>query len=236
MAEDRVFTSKDGEGNEVSVKFNSLNQVVLSRGDFIYREYFSKALRAGVMTNAEALKILRDREIWGESQEKEIVDFQVKLYELEASLKDQKKRDASSLSLYDEIKRVRKDLQQASSVRSNVLDNTAESMAAEMRTQFFASECSVYNNTGKRVFSSLKDFLSRLDEDVATDSYKQALITNYEKALGITLPEDLSSTALPEDEWLNDIRASEEAKAEKSTKKPAKKRRTRKKKTTTATK
>ena len=59
MAEERVFTSKDKDDNEVEVKFGSLNQVVLSRGDFIYREYFSKAMRAGVMTNAEALKILK---------------------------------------------------------------------------------------------------------------------------------------------------------------------------------
>ena len=232
MAEDRVFTSKDKDENEVEVKFNDLNQVVLSRGDFIYREYFSKAIRSGVMTNAEALKILKDREIWGDAQEKEIVDLQVKLFELENKLKEQKKRDATSLTLYDEIKEVRKNLQQTNNVRSNVLDNTAESMAAEMRTQFFASECSVYNNTGRKVFSDLKDFLARLDEAVATDCYRQALIINYEKALGITLPKDLSETSLPEDEWLNGVRASEEAKAEKPTKKPAKKRRTKKKKAT----
>jgi hypothetical protein len=229
MAEDRVFTSKDKDGEEVEIKFNDLNQVVLSRGDFIYREYFSKAIRSGVMTNAEALKILKDREIWGESQEKEVVDLQVKLFELENKLKEQKKRDATSLTLYDEIKQVRKDLQQANNVRSNVLDNTAESMAAEMRTQFFASECSVYNNTGKRVFGDLKDFLARLDEQVATDCYRQALIINYEKALGITLPKDLSETSLPEDEWLNGVRASEEAEVVKP-KKVAKKRKPRKKK------
>lgn len=232
MAEERVFTSKDKDGNEVEVKFNNLNQVVLSKGDFIYREYFSKAIRAGVMTNAEALKILKDRDIWGETQEKEVVNLQVKLYELEGELKKQDKRDATSLFMYDEIKKVRRDMQQASSVRSNVLDNTAESMAAEMRTQFFASECSVYNNTGQRVFSDLKDFLKRLDENIATDSYRQALIINYEKALGITLPKDLSEASLPEDEWLDGVRASEEEKAEKPKKKVAKKRKPRKKKAT----
>jgi len=155
----------------------------------------------------------------------------------ENELKKQDKRDATSLSIYDQIKEVRRDMQRASNVRSNVLDNTAESMAAEMRTQFFASECSVYNNTGQRVFSDLKDFLSRLDENIATDSYRQALIINYEKALGIVLPNDLSETLLPEDEWLDDIRASEEKKAEKAEKaekpkKVTKKRKPRKKKAT----
>lgn len=234
MGKDRVFTSKDKDDEELEIKFNNLNQVVLSRGDFIYREYFSKAIRSGVMTNAEALKILKDREIWGELQEKEVVDLQVKLFDLENKLKEYNKRDATSLTLYDQIKEVRRDLQQTNNVRSNVLDNTAESMAAEMRTQFFASECSVYNNTGKRVFSDLKDFLARLDEQVATDCYRQALIINYEKALGITLPKDLSEASLPEDEWLKDVRTSEEAKAKakKPAKKATKKRRTRKKKAT----
>ncbi len=174
---------------------------------------------------------MKDRDVWGEEQEKEVVQLQVKLFELENKLKEQTKRDATSLGLYDDIKRVRRDLQEANNVRTNVLDNTSESMAAEMRTQFFASECAVYNNTGQKVFSNLKDFLARLDEQITTDSYRQALITNYEKALGITLPKDLSETSLPEDEWLNDLRASEEE-AEKPAKKPAKKRRTRKKKAT----
>ena len=228
VLQDRLRTTY----KELEIKFNNLNQVVLSRGDFIYREYFSKAIRSGVMTNAEALKILKDREIWGAPQEKEVVDLQIKLFDLENRLKECNKRDATSLTLYDEIKEVRRDLQQINNVRSNVLDNTAESMDAEMRTQFFASECSVYNNTGKRVFSDLKDFLARLDEQAATDCYRQALIINYEKALGITLPKDLSETSLPEDEWLKDVRASEEAKAEKPVKKATKKRRTRKKKAT----
>lgn len=219
MAEDRVFKSKDKEGNEVEIKFNGLNQIILSRGDFIYREYFSKAMRAGVMTNAEALKILRDREIWGEEQETEVVNLQVKLIELENELNKQDKKDATSLAVYNDIKEVRRDLESTSDIKSNVLNNTAESMAAEMRTQFFASECVVYNNTGERVFKDLKDFLARLDDNVTTDCYRQALIMNYERALGITLPDNLSATVLPEDEWLQGFDKEKEKPAKKVTKK-----------------
>lgn len=226
MAEDKIFKSEDKDGNEVEIKFNGLNQVILSRGDFIYREYFSKAMRAGVMTNAEALKILRDREVWGEEQEKEVVTLQVKLIEFENKLEEQDKKDASSLSIYNEIKQVRRDLESANDVRGNVLNNTAESMAAEMRTQFFASECVVYNTTGEKVFNNLKDFLARLDEKITTDCYKQALIMNYERALGISLPDNLAATVLPEDEWLQEVE-----KKKKPEKKAVKKRKPRKKKT-----
>lgn len=242
MAEARTYKSKDVNGNDVELRFIELNQVVLTRGDFIYREYFSKALRSGVITNAEALKILRDREIWTEADEKRLVDLQVELYNLESKLKEFEKRDVESMGVYDEIKRVRRQTSELSSVRSNVMDNTAESMASEMRTQFFASECAVYNTSGKKVFSSLQDFLDRLDEPLATASYRQALIMNYEKALGITLPSDPQDSRLPEDDWIITLKDKEIAEEEQSTKKPtkkpakkpAKKRRTKKK--TTATK
>ncbi len=236
MAEARIYSSKDKDEVEVELRFSELNQVVLSRGDFIYREYFSKALRAGVMTNAEAIKILKDREIWGDEQESHVVDIQIKLIGLEGEIKGCKKKDAVSLTLFDKIKRLRRELTETNNIRSNVLDNTSESMASEMRTQFFAAECAVYNTTGQKVFKDLKDFLARLDENIATDSYRQALIINYEKALGITLPDNLEESSLVEDKWLNDIKAVEEEAAKpKPKKKVTKKRKSRKKKTPVST-
>lgn len=228
--EARIYKSKDKDGNEVELAFKKPNQVVLTRGDFVYREYFSKAIRSGVMTNAEALKILKDRDVWTEEQDKESVELQLKLIEAEERLKTYTKRDSESLTTYDEIKKLRREINQLNRIRSNVLDNTAESMATEMRTQFFASECSVYNSSGAKVFADLQDFLGRLDEPLATDSYRQALISNYEITMGIDLSDadEKAAKPLPEDEWLNKLREEDE-KAAKPKKKTKRKRTTRKK-------
>ncbi len=230
MTEVRTYKSKNKEGNEVELGFNNLTQVVLTRGDFVYREYFSKAIRAGVMTSAEANKILKDRDIWTEVQDDEVIELQLKLSKMEDSLSKLKKRDAQSITLYGDIKKQRQEIGELNSIRTSVTENTAESVAAEMRTQFFASECAVYNNTGEKVFKDLKDFLARLDESIATDSYRQALIFNYERALGITLPSDLDDTLFPEDEWAKKIDDDAEA-AEKKAVTVTKKTKTRKRKT-----
>jgi hypothetical protein len=200
--ETRVFKSKDKAGNEVTLRFTRPSQTLISKGDFIYREYFSKSVRTGIMTNAEANKLLKERGLWGEEQEATLIGLRVKLNQLEGDLFGQNKE--SGIATYKEIKKLRDDLEELSAIKSSVADNTAESVAAEMRTQFFASECVVYNDSGKRVFKDLTDFLTRMDEPLALDSYRQALISNFEHLLGIKMPTEVDST-LPEDRWLNEM-------------------------------
>lgn len=229
MAKDRTFKTKDGSGKDIELRIKALNQVTLSKGDMVFREYFSKAIRAGVMTNAEANKILRERGIWSEPQEEELLNLQIELNTKEDELKDKKSKD-DGLALYSAIKVLRDKIDALRSIRKSVSNNTAETMAAEMRTQFFASECSVYNDSGRKVFSNLDDFLSRLDEQLALDCYKEALLLNYERAMGITLPDNLDSK-LPEDEWLESFTAEEVVEQTKEPEVKTEVKRTRKKKT-----
>lgn len=222
--EARIFKSEDSDGKEVCLRFNRPTQVVLSKGDFVYREYFSKAIRAGVMTAAEANKILKDRGIWSDELEGELVAMRINLARLEEKLKPLSREEG--MPIFKEIKTLRRDIDELTEVRTSVTNNTAESVASEMRTQFYTSECVVYNDSGERVFRNLDDFLSRLDEKLTLDCYKQALISNYEQVLGIDVPLDFTAE-LSEDNWLED------KKRETEEEKPKTKRRGRKKKTTT---
>jgi hypothetical protein len=198
--EAKIFKTKTKDGKEVSLKYNKPSQSILAKGDFVYREYFSKAIRAGIMTAAEAAKLLKDREIWNESQDDLLVELKIKLLELEGKLPGMSREDGKAV--YEEIKKLRDEIDGLVAVRKNITDNTAEAVAADMRTQFYASECVVYNDSGKRVFKDLKDFLERLDEPLAVESYKQALIANYEQVLGIKMGDSLETPVLPEDKWL----------------------------------
>lgn len=214
------FMSKNADGDEVLLRFNRPNQVTLSKGDFVYRQYFSKAIRAGVMTNAEANKVLKEREIWGEEQERELIDINVQIADLEDRIKKAAKK--SGMSLYGQIKNLRNDADMIANMKTAVMDNTAEAMAAEMRTQFFAALCTVYDNSGEKVFKDLKDFLARLDEPIAIDGYRQALISNYEYILGINVPLNIESS-LPEDVWLKEQNEKKVKTVKKSRKKSTKK-------------
>ena len=201
------FESTDKEGNEVALSFKKPNQSVLSRGDFVYRAEFSKAIRAGIMTSAEATKLLSDRDIWNKDSEVAEADLRKEILELEQSLED-KQYDEASIQTFDKIKDLRIKLNELTQVYSSISDNTAESVASEIRTQFFASECSVYKASGKKVFKNHEDFKSRLDETITVDCYRHALISNWEEVLGIEI--NSLSDKLPEDEWMSKENPKEE--------------------------
>lgn len=220
--EARIFKSENSLGEEVVLRFERPSQKIVSRGDFIYRENFSKAIRAGFMTNAEALKLLQEREIWTEKEEKELAGIRLQVAVLEGKLESADKE--TGMDIFEKLKSIRYRLNTLNSVRSNILDNTAEQAASEMRTQFYASECVVHDSNGKKVFNDFDDFLGKLDEKIVVDCYRQALISNYEHMFGINVPESFESV-LPEDKWLASLDEKEEKPA------PQKKKRGRKKKT-----
>jgi len=208
MSDSKVFTSKDGDGKELQLRFVKPSQKVVSRGDFVYREHFGKSVRAGLMTNAEAEKLLKDRNIWGEAQEEEAVDLQTRINTLEdkiSELDSEKVNDG--MEIYRQLKTLRTDLDALGNIRRSIVDNTAEAVAAEMRTQFYASECVVYNSNGQKVFRNLEDLTSKLNEQLALDAYKTALIANYESVFGIDLSKiNENDSRDAEDKWFDSIK------------------------------
>lgn len=231
--EDRIFKSVDKDGKEVDLKFKRPNQMALSKGDFVYRKEFSNAVRAGIMTSAEANKLLKDRGIWDEEKEAQEVSLRKEVGALERKFKGETPpTEDEGLELREKLKKLRVELAELTAIYSSIVDSTAESVASEMRTQFFASECVVYKDSGKRVFKSLDEFRERMDERLVVDSYRQALISNWEQSLGIAITDE-ATKALPEDEWLATVEKEKVATSEPEEVKPARK--SRKKKEEVAT-
>jgi hypothetical protein len=79
--------------------------------------------------------------------------------------------------------------------------------------------------TGNKVFKDVDDFVSRLDEQVALDSYREAVISGLEESLDVELPSDLTSH-YPENKWLETRKVEKDEAPADSTpeeEKPAKK-------------
>lgn len=198
----RIFKSETNS-KEVVLCFKAPSQKILTKGDFVYRQAFSTAIRAGVLTTAEANKLLKERGIWDDSKEAQAAEIRADIRTLEDKLKDASLSNVDGRDICDKLRSLRDSLNDLTALYTSVSDNTAEQIAAEARTKFFASECVVYNDTGDRVFKSAEDFDERLDSRVATDSYREALIANYERVLGIEMPEGLAAE-LPENKWLTE--------------------------------
>ena len=96
MDRNRIFNSKDKDDKDIILKLNAPSQKILSKGDFIYRQHFSKSIVGGIMTNAQANKIVKENGIWTDEQEKESNKLGDKIRTVEAELK---KPSLSNLSL-----------------------------------------------------------------------------------------------------------------------------------------
>jgi len=235
----RVFKTVDKDENDLVLEFRRPTQAVIAKGELISRAKFSEAFRAGVVMNAEVAKLLRDRGLWGDEQEKLSLEYRKKIRELEESLKDATISNEKGKLIVEEIREQRALLDQHESLFRNVADATCETLAQEERNMFYASEC-IYNKTsGEKVYKNLEDFKARLSERATIDSYLEATIASLEVLIGQELPSDLS-TNYEENKWLAERGLNEEETGEdqqdteKSTEEPVKKKRGRRKKTAEA--
>lgn len=229
---DRVFTTKNTSGGDWVLKFVRPSQQVLNKGELVYRTTFSRALREGVLTQAEADSILRERKIWTDASEDFAQNLRVVISELEKKLDDASLTNEQGKLVCNEIRKKRIELIRHNNVYTQIVDNTCETMASESRTQLFAAECVYDNKTGLRVYKDVEDFKSRLNEFSTQEAFREAMISSLEVAVGRDLPSDLT-TEYAENKWLEQRGLVEGAAEVKAEEKP-KKKRGRKKKTSSA--
>lgn len=200
---DRHFESADADGKVVKLVFKRPNQNQITQGDFVYRKFFSEAIRAGLMANAEATKVLKDRGIWTDDMDKQERSMRQEINRLEASFANNEFDRAAGLLQVDELKLTRRKLKELTSIYTDITDNTAESVAVEARIQYFAAECTLLADSMKKMFKNVDDYRLYMSAQMGIDAYKHAVICNFELALGREMPD--VSGEYPEDKWLNSL-------------------------------
>jgi len=205
---DREFSSMDKDGNKIDLVFKRPSQSQIMRGDFIFRKYFSEAIREGLLTNAEASKLLKDRNIWTHELDEQELSLRKQISELETLFRDNSFNFDDGTINRIKLKSLRDDLDSLTSIYSTINNNTAESVASEVRIQFYAAECSYFKDGMRKVFKDIEDFRKKFDDILSLDCYRQAVIVNYELALGRDLPEGLNKE-YPEDLWLDSMQKSQ---------------------------
>lgn len=209
----RVFKSQDTDGNEILLEFRRPSQQTHKKAELVYRQKFSEALRNGIVLQAEVAKLLKDRGLWTEEEEKVELEMRKTLGELEEKLKDPGVSNEDGLKLVEQIKKLRLDIREHTAIFTSVADATCESVANEERNMFYASECIYNREGGSKVYKNLEDFQSRLDERQTSDSYREATIAALELVVGQELPSDLTSQ-YTENVWVAERGLDEEDKEE----------------------
>lgn len=135
-------------------------------GQKVYNQAFSDAVKSGSIVRAKLDDLLTEQGLWDDNKQarflaiqKELNDSEKKLAVGGISLKEAKNIAIS-------MKRVRDELRDLISVKTNLDTHTAEGQADNARFNYLVSCCVVYNDSKKAYFSSYEDYLNRSSDPV----------------------------------------------------------------------
>jgi hypothetical protein len=165
----KVFT-KPLDGKDVVIAVRLPNADELKEAERIHAARFQECVNEGIWMNNEIDKILKQRGLWTDEDDKRYTELKKKL--LDTELKVTKRTipmQKGKHGVYDkstayglclQAREIRGELIELSNKRATLESNTAEAKASNARLNFLIYACTVYDTGGARVYSSYDDYLS----------------------------------------------------------------------------
>jgi len=114
-------------------------------------------------------------------KEQEWQTLRREILDLELSLKRGGIKLAKAEKIARKIKAKRLEVVDLLGSRNRLDSHTAEGQADNMRFNYLVSACLVYNDTGKRYFSSLESYMDKADEDLSELAAKELYILLFDQ-------------------------------------------------------
>ena len=162
-----------------------------------YNRSFSEAVQSGALLKAKLQNVLMDQGVWSIEKQNQHDALISDINENEQTLARGgiKLSDAKRVALEMRVKRWR--LRELISERTEYESNTAEGQAENARFNYLVSACTVYNDTGEKVYSGLEDYLEKSGELFSLEAAR--VFANMMYGL-----EDNYEDNLPENKFLKD--------------------------------
>jgi hypothetical protein len=165
----------------------------------VYNTAFSDALKAKAVVRAKLDDLLVEQGLWDERKQNKFTELQSKV------LDGERKLAKGGISLSEakktalEMKKVREELRDLISVKTNLDTHTAEGQADNARFNYLVSACTVYNDTKKKYFNSYDEYINKSADLVA--------ITAAQNLAGMLYGLDADyESKLPENKFLKDYK------------------------------
>jgi len=133
----------------------------------VYNTAFSEALKSKAVVRAKLDDLLVEQGLWDDSKQIKFSAVQAQILEGERKLA----KGGISLSVAKEealkMKKLREELRDLISVKTNLDTHTAEGQADNARFNYLVSSCTVYKDNNRPYFSSYEDYNSRSNDTVA---------------------------------------------------------------------
>jgi len=196
-------------GQEVNLKLKEETLDIERKCDAEYHLAYTELMQKGIMPRATLERYMHEKNIWTKQSEDELRDLQSQIIKLQIELEKAETHDKGI-----EIAKQMGDLRAASlrlvEVKANVLSNSCESLADEIRRDAYLAYATVYADTNKPVFKDYADFIRRASdaEQVVIDARQMMLVLTSQ-----SFNDSLSS--LPEIDYVQKVeqKITDEAKA-----------------------
>jgi hypothetical protein len=190
MSEDSFVMDIDGKKTEFIVKNPSFKDQ--REAQKIYNQAFSDAVKSGCIVRGRLNDLLKEQGLWDDTKEMKLNTLQHEILGHEQTLAKGGISLQRARGVAMEMRKIREDLRELISSRTNLDNNTAEGQADNARFNYLVSACLVYSDNKKSYFSSYEDYLNRSADPVAIkgaqllatrlygldDSYEQNLPEN----------------------------------------------------------
>lgn len=155
------------EGKEVEMMVRSPSLNDQREATRVYNQAFSEALKAKAVVRAKLDDLLVDQGLWDETKQNKFNQLQSQILEGEKKLAKGgiKLSEAKEVAL--SMKKLREDLRDLISVKTNLDTHTAEGQADNARFNYLVSACTVYSDNKKPYFSSYEEYTNKAADKVA---------------------------------------------------------------------
>lgn len=190
MAKKTFKITVDDKELDIAVKEPNVSQRKDSM--IVYNKSCRRYMEDGLFTRSSLERHMRDNGTWDDEKQAEYNKLQKILIDNERKLTLGGIKASEGKEIAIEMVKARRSLANLLIERNNYDNMTAEGLATNDKFNYLVSVCTVYNDTGKRVFSSLENYEERAEEPLSIQSASTLaeMLYNIDQDFEANLPEN----------------------------------------------
>lgn len=156
----------------VKVRFPTIEESNMA--DYYYTKAYNKALKDDIPTNDEMEKIIRQKGLWTEDDDKKLKEIEDKINEVLVALSKVKGEKAKE-PFYDELNNLQNERLILRNKKNSYFNYTVESLAEQQRIAYLTWACSYNAETGERLWKTFEEFKQETNQKGVADIAFQLL-------------------------------------------------------------
>jgi hypothetical protein len=140
------------------------NSEQIKKGQNIYNETYSEALKSKAVVRAKVEQVLEEQGVWNKEKEEQVAALNKELLEGERTLYKGGIKFTDAVELAKKMQKTRLELARLSAPKNDLYSNTAEAQADNARFNYYLSVCTRREPGGEPYFKNLQDVYDRVND------------------------------------------------------------------------